>query len=127
MELHRMDVPAYIRAGHSVCIRSIEPTLPEASRLVARIRQLLGWRGIVDLRVYASDAGAGFDLHSDQRSSFVLQLFGTKRWKVTDKSLENGELFVSQGDVFFIPAGTFHETRSESMSVALNISFAAFE
>lgn len=118
-----------------LCIRSFEWRFPMLREELANLRRKAGWRGAIDLRVYASGPNGGLGLHTDERHAFVVQLAGVKYWTVSEE-VENAtnrrtvrrftpfdEFVVVPGDLMFLPARLAHSTRSSVTSMACNIAF----
>ncbi|WP_162872906.1 hypothetical protein [Austwickia chelonae] len=71
---------------------------------------------------------SAFNLHSDDHSFLIAQLYGHKRW-VHDPDLDETprEIVYSPGDVAFYPRGTLHDvTGLGELSVHLMIAFEGY-
>jgi ribosomal protein L16 Arg81 hydroxylase len=128
----------------------------------AQLKAALSFAGVVMASCWISTRESGVTLHFDAQSTFVLQVEGTKRWRVSprvalewptrtghcrpDGSVRYApdigdepweevalraediglvDIELQPGDVLFVPAGTYHQTRSvgDAPSVALHVHF----
>lgn len=78
---------------------------------------LAAWLGADVLSsVYEADASdAGLPEHHDAWDNIVLQIEGTKRWKLGDS-----EVVLRPGDVLVVPTGVMHFVRTPTHSVHIN-------
>lgn len=129
------------RLGATLTWNSVEHILPIARRLLYPFVQKFAAKA--DAVLFVTPAGHdGFNPHHDSTDSFVVQLAGTKRWRVWDTPLprlglaggdsaENlGDpglsLTMCPGDVLYVPHGTPHAAAAEdSISVHLSIGIEA--
>ncbi|HET9897322.1 MAG TPA: cupin domain-containing protein [Streptosporangiaceae bacterium] len=125
------------RTGGTVTWNSLEHILPHTRRLLDPFARTFASR--TDLVLFVTPAGhEGFRPHHDSVDVYVLQLAGTKRWRVwetpegrqaqmgSDDAEELGEPLLTTtlrpGDVLYVPYGTPHAAAAEdSISVHLSI------
>lgn len=79
--------------------------------------QLASWLGANVLSsVYEAEASdAGLPEHHDAWDNIVLQIEGTKRWRLGD-----AEVLLHPGDVLVVPTGFMHYVRTQTHSVHIN-------
>ena len=130
-----------MRDGHTLILDSMQDFNPKLGRVCSMLGQETGYR--YQTNIYLTPpAGKGFTPHWDNHDVFVLQVLGSKNWKV-EKSLRTlpakdgviedegrelrGDLYeftLQQGDMVYIPRGFVHaaECGSErSMHVTMGI------
>ena len=129
------------RLGATLTWNSVEHILPIARQLLYPFGQEFAAKA--DGVLFVTPAGHdGFKPHHDSTDSFVVQLAGTKRWRVWDTpaprlGLAGGDsaedlgepglsLTLQPGDVLYVPHGTPHAAAAEdSISVHLSIGVEA--
>lgn len=62
----------------------------------------------------------GFDVHRDSHDVFVLQVAGTKRWRVHEEG-RHDEFDLREGDLLYLPRGVPHEAES-TLATSLHLS-----
>jgi lysine-specific demethylase/histidyl-hydroxylase NO66 len=70
-------------ARHTVCVDHIDEHYPALAAYCTAVKADLSHCGPVFMSCYASPRGHGFGTHLDYQPSFVLQLEGAKRWRVS--------------------------------------------
>lgn len=139
-----------LKAGCSLCAQGVEESFPEVKRLRNELSKALGVRSVTYSRFYWSSRPSGFPLHFDSKNVVNIHLVGEKRWRVslrpgcasprrdvwaTDLVSQNGAVDniqapcesefstyrLTPGDVLFIPAGVWHETHAEGVSLGLSV------
>lgn len=140
------DVAALYRAfaaGKTISIRSLEQRWPAIATLCRRLQGQFACP--VHGNLYLTPKGAqGFRAHFDTHEVFVLQIEGTKHWRLyasaTELPLEGNEVPVKKeqlgppteavlrpGDLLYIPRGHVHEAfTSECLSLHLTIGVRVF-
>jgi hypothetical protein len=94
----------------------------------------------VQANAYLTPASAqGFDPHYDQHDVFILQIAGSKRWRLYDRSADaaagapfvrgasvpgplSAEHVLSAGDCLYIPRGMVHEATNEGSEPSLHLT-----
>lgn len=129
----------YLRAGATVVLDAVELFAPGVARLCADAAAALGCP--VDSVAFLTPPGRkGLAPHIDDEDVFVLQLSGTKRWKVYPQlrpvplrpavlaGRDLGEplldVVLEPGDALYVPRGTPHEAASVGAH-SLHVSLAA--
>ncbi len=128
------------RLGATLTWNSIEHILPGVRQLLYPFAH--AFAAHADAVLFVTPAGHdGFDPHHDSTDSFVVQLAGSKHWRVwdtpaarlgragPDRADDLGEpalsLTLHPGDVLYVPHGTPHAaTAQDGISVHLSIGLA---
>jgi ribosomal protein L16 Arg81 hydroxylase len=116
------------REGRTLILNQVHKLVPSLSCFTTGIQQDLGHRAQINL--YCSWPGEqGFDLHYDGHDVFILQIEGSKKWRVFGESfrfpLEKHcrttqfsdtpagtpylDVTLNTGDVLYIPRGHWHD------------------
>lgn len=124
--------------GVSVIIEKIDDSVPRIGHLAASIERELGTHAWVNAYLSIAKGGA-FKPHVDTHDVLVLQIHGTKRWriwkaevaypvegmpdaKINENSQPDQVVELAPGDVLFIPRGEAHSAAvSSGTSVHLTI------
>lgn len=119
---------AALGAGHTLAMRYVDEIHPGVSQLSEAFeRRLLS---DFEFNLYASWAPTGsFNAHWDDHDVFVIQLQGSKRWRIfgrnefsmhpadsamgTPPAETVDDLVLSPGDVLFLPRGFWHDPVAE--------------
>jgi len=131
--------------GATIVLTSMHRYWPPLSRFCAELASVLSHR--VQVNTYLTPAGsAGLEPHYDTHDVFVLQVHGTKRWRVSEGILESPlrhqyrkedidesaltrvlECELAPGDNLYIPRGFVHsaETGSEG-SLHLTVGILSY-
>jgi hypothetical protein len=139
-------------SGMTICASFVDKVHSQIGAYTREIKRALSLPGPIWANCYLSPAGKGFGLHFDDRSAFVLQIEGSKRWfysatpamigppqhgipheldqfhaahpwakiEVPGES-ELQQQLLSPGDIFYMPAGTWHRAEAGEYSLALTI------
>jgi ribosomal protein L16 Arg81 hydroxylase len=138
----RIDVDRLYRRfadGATIVINHLERYVPEMAELCRTSETLFSMP--FQTNIYLSPPNAqGFRTHYDAHDVFVLQIDGTKEWRLYDTALElplpgqafhrdrdqPGELTdaftLAAGDLLYCPRGLMHDARSTD-AVSLHITF----
>ena len=126
--------------GASVIVRALDPYVPALNALCADIRAQVG-EGIGVSAIITTGTGGALTPHYDTEDLFILQLEGTKRWRIYGSPMVNpvkgvpkseaapqGEPpfneVVRPGDSLFVPGGYWHECdNGPGRSLHLAITF----
>ncbi|MFF0623381.1 JmjC domain-containing protein [Streptomyces sp. NPDC004296] len=124
-------------AGATLLMRNIEHWHPRAAALTARLGVELG-RRVEAFLFLTPPGGQGLGSHRDDADVFVLQLHGSKRWRVhavpkdghwrighePDPGPVQLESTTSEGEVFYIPRGAPHSAvgHADGFSVHLSLT-----
>ena len=124
--------------GASLVIKQIQLTVPRIQWLATSIERQLGC--VVGVNAYCSfSSGGAFKPHWDRHDVLVVQIHGTKTWRIWDSTFRNPversrganhditdaaseEFVVSSGDVLFIPRGEPHAA-SVSRGSSVHVTF----
>lgn len=117
--------------GYSLVINNIEDKLYGTSRLALAFEGELGYR--TSINCYFTPPGSqAFEAHFDWMDAFILQVEGSKRWRLYDALVEQprpdmqfkpslhdiGEPYIDfvlePGDLLYLPSGTIHEALNEN-------------
>lgn len=124
-----------IAAGDTLMLNGCDMWLPDLAAATNDMRRLLGHPVLATMFLTPADE-AGLAVHSDPMDAFVVQLHGSKTWKVYDRpaaSVPIGEvergllseprltLTLNVGDVLFLPRGCPHETRADALSLHVTL------
>ena len=116
-------IEALLASGASFILNHTESHFPELSHLCASLTSQLG-EHVALATIVTTGSGGALKVHYDREDLVLLQIEGTKRWKIYDPpfpdlfadfdraSTPTGEPFFDEtlqsGDFMFIPAGYFH-------------------
>ncbi|MCW3817918.1 cupin domain-containing protein [Micromonospora sp. DR5-3] len=129
----------HLRDGSTLVVDSIDM----AHAPVLRVKQTLQrWLGAyVSTNLYASwGATHGFDVHWDDHDVFVLQVAGTKRWRIYPPTrpwpllddVQRGpkpdqpptaDLMLNAGEMLYLPRGWWHDVTADNRA-SLHLTFA---
>ncbi len=116
--------------GFSLVVNHVENKADGAARLALAFEEELGYRTGINL-YFTPDRSQGFEAHFDWMDAFVLQVDGSKRWRLYDAVVEQprpdmrvkpsaaevGEPFIDfvldAGDLLYLPSGLIHEALTE--------------
>ncbi|MFD8828739.1 JmjC domain-containing protein [Streptomyces sp. NPDC059605] len=131
------EVLRRLAAGATLLMRNIEHWHPGAAALTARLGVELG-RRVEAFLFLTPPGGQGLGSHRDDADVFVLQLHGSKRWRVhavpedghwrigyePDPGPVELESTTSAGEVFYIPRGAPHSAvgHADGLSVHLSLT-----
>lgn len=129
-----------MRQGCTIIMEACQRVLPHVAELAHIFEKGLHCPSPVNLYVTPPKA-QGFKPHYDVQNVFVLQLHGTKKWKVYQSMVENPsevqslhcavqpsaellhEITLSPGDLLFLPRGYGHVAHTtDELSVHLSVS-----
>ncbi len=125
----------FLDQGHSIIIYQSQQSIPQVGAFCEQLQQV--FRHPVQANIYLTPPKSkGFGLHFDNHDLFVLQLSGSKHWKVFNRpyhlpyeeekdqnilqqAVHSGcmideELY--EGDLIYIPRGYVHEVESRANS-----------
>jgi hypothetical protein len=141
-------------SGMTICAPRINNVHGAINDYARELKRALSLPGPVWANCYLSPSGKGFGLHFDDRSAFVMQIEGSKRWwystapamiappqnavahvldyvrasypwiqvePPSESDLE--QQLLSPGDIFYMPAGTWHRAEAGEHSLALTFGF----
>jgi hypothetical protein len=133
-------VAAYLAHGFSLIVTPIEPYVPHLAVLCDRLRARLNEQIKVGVIVTTGKGGA-FKLHYDPEDLIILQVEGSKRWKIYGPAVpspvigmkppepppEDVPVFdevLEAGDFLFVPGGNWHHCENgPGRSLHLGIFF----
>jgi len=129
-----------MRDGHTLILDSVNSSEPKLGMMCQRLTRETWAR--FQTNIYLTPAGGkGFTPHWDNHDVFVLQVYGSKHWKVEkDRRLlpqKDGAMFedreisgdiyeihLQQGDMLYLPRGTVHAAEcgsDPSMHITLGV------
>jgi ribosomal protein L16 Arg81 hydroxylase len=133
---------AEMRAGGTVILDAMHRLNPNLGQLCAKLNQQLGHQFQTNLYLTPAN-GQGFSAHWDNHDVFILQVMGSKNWKIEkdrrafptrdvhmgkDGRELRGELYeftLEQGDIIYIPRGFVHAADcgdSASLHITLGLT-----
>lgn len=133
--IDRAAVVDAIDAGLTVTVEAADRFLPRVRELCSAMQALLGGRAWMNAFIAGRDA-QGLGEHADGHDVFVLQLSGTKRWRLADVAIARANddgmdpphpmtIDVTSGDLLYVPRGHRHEVLSTApVSVHLSLGLA---
>jgi hypothetical protein len=124
--------------NYSVRFPELRPLAPGVDRLARALEILL--QQPVSASAFWSRGGMRAPVHYDDHDLIVVQLRGTKRWYVSNKPSELGNIWrsipdgapelgphetmdLAPGDLLYLPRGTLHTVDSDVESLHLSIGF----
>jgi hypothetical protein len=131
--------------GRTILAKSANYRLPQLATLSAQLEKALGMR--VHLNLYLTPVGSqGFKPHFDTHDVFVMQILGTKVWRVGGQTValplpeqapdracspapDAATLTIRPGDILYIPRGIIHEAWScdeTSLHITVGVNNATF-
>lgn len=121
----------FFQEGATILIQLARSSFPALASFSNQLQAELGFN--VEANIYLTPRNSqGFTTHYDTHSVLVLQLFGTKTWRIYntlkesplledtftsddfDGSPHNEEIIMYPGDVLYVPRGLGHDARSTS-------------
>jgi len=130
MRLSAQKILALFGEGATIIVNNIDHYSPRLGSLAAALEHAIGER--IQINAYCSPPEAsGFAAHYDTHDVFVLQVEGSKHWRVggvtlryplpTQKSMKADAprealnlVEMSKGDLLYIPRGVWHEATTTS-------------
>jgi ribosomal protein L16 Arg81 hydroxylase len=139
----RSWVNAHYVDGATVLLPAVGRFLPSIARFQRSVLGFVG--GTVIVNAYLTPPNAqGFEPHFDPHDIFVLQIAGSKRWRIFDpvvglptpaqaRAVAPSELahpvatpLLNAGDLLYLPRGFVHEARTQDeASIHLTVGFEA--
>jgi ribosomal protein L16 Arg81 hydroxylase len=131
----------FLATGFSLIITPIDRHVPALASLCANIRSQVGEQIKVGVIVTASRSVGAFKIHYDPEDLIILQVEGTKRWKIFGPAVSNPvqgmpkqvpppeeepifDEVLEPGDFLFLPAGNWHHCENgPDRSLHLGIFF----
>ena len=137
-ESFHLLIREYHALGYTVRIPDVTDLSP-ALRQFTRALEIV-FEAPVEAAIFWSEAGAAAPVHHDEHDIIAIQLFGQKKWFVSDdpptlpnKWKRTGEgppqlnrhstPDVAPGDLLYLPRGTAHTVQSTTESIHLSIGF----
>jgi bifunctional lysine-specific demethylase and histidyl-hydroxylase MINA len=151
--LNLRELYAAFAQGDTLYLTKAERLVPSLARMCRAIELELaavgiGLRQAVNAHVFLTpQRSQGFPAHRDEHSSLVVQLDGTKQWRVYDRTTEHAALrsvptqpglvdggslgaeirtyTLEAGDVLYVPEGWAHEAEAQDAH-SLHVTFRMF-
>ena len=127
--------------GATILLQRVERSWPPLTALCGNLEQV--FYHPVDANAYLTPASSqGFGVHYDTHDVFILQLAGSKHWRLYDAPLRlplesqpfdqldvnpgplSQQIDLHAGDLIYLPRGTFHEALSSTCSSSLHVTVA---
>ncbi|WP_129308945.1 cupin domain-containing protein [Streptomyces sp. L2] len=133
------ELHAQLKAGASLVLDAVEKIHPAVSVAAVGLERFLGTS--VQANVYASwTEREGFGMHWDDHDVIVVQVHGSKRWRLygttreapTFRDVESPEqpegdpmadLVLAPGDVLYLPRGWWHAVTADQGTESLHLTF----
>ncbi|MDH6112017.1 ribosomal protein L16 Arg81 hydroxylase [Kitasatospora sp. MAP12-15] len=133
------DLHTQLAEGASLVLDSIEKIHPPIGAAAEALERFLGT--LVQVNAYASwTEREGFGTHWDDHDVVVVQVYGSKRWKLygptrpapTFRDVETPEepqgdpvadVVLTAGDVLYVPRGWWHGVMADQGTESLHLSF----
>ena len=133
---------SYFDRGYTLVIKDASLFSPRLQKFVNRVQQRLGF--YTQTNVYFTPPKAqGFDVHHDTHDTMVMQIEGTKTWRVYDPVVElpvesqpyskeehakglklNRQVTLQPGDTLYVPHGFPHEAMTSEGGRSLHVTLA---
>lgn len=131
----------FLANGFSLIVTPIDRHVPALGSLCANIRTQLGEQIKVGVIVTAAQSVGAFKIHFDPEDLIILQIEGTKRWKIFGPAVSNPvqgmpkqepppeeepifDEVLEPGDFLFLPGGNWHHCENgPERSLHLGIFF----
>lgn len=134
-------VVSYFDRGYTLVIKDASLFSPRLQKFVNRVQQRLGF--YIQTNVYFTPPKAqGFDVHHDTHDTLVMQIEGTKTWRIYDPVIQlpvetqpfskeehgkqvklNREVTLNPGDTLYVPHGFPHEAMTAD-GTSLHVTLA---
>jgi hypothetical protein len=98
--------------GATVIVNGAHHSIPRLARTCRRLTAEMG----LDVRanVYMTPPGAqGFSRHSDEHEVIVVQIHGSKSWRLFPQSGAPVPIEMKEGDLLYVPCGLAHEAEAQ--------------
>jgi ribosomal protein L16 Arg81 hydroxylase len=121
--------------GYTLIINGASRVFPNLDRFCMALEREVGFR--VNPNIYITPFNAqGFDTHYDDHDVFILQVMGTKNWRIYHSAVElpskrqkfrsgvhklgapEMEITLSPGECLYIPRGYLHDARTDGVTSA---------
>eukprot|EP01043_Picozoa_sp_COSAG02_P031813 COSAG02_NODE_2094_length_9849_cov_9.775282_1_plen_598_part_00 len=128
--------------GFSVVINLLNHRLAAVGAAALELSNMLGFRVNANLYLTPSQT-AGFEPHFDWMESIIVQLEGTKRWRIFEPIVQHPRprqkfkphiaelgqpvqtVELKRGDMLYLPAGIPHECEAVGAEPSLHVTFGA--
>lgn len=127
-----------VKNGHTLMLHGCDQWLPDLAAATNSMREYLRHPVLATMFLTPADE-VGLAVHSDPYDSFVIQLHGTKAWKVYDRLPEEVPIGVVRrdlvgeprlaarltvGDILFLPRGCPHVARADDLSLHVTLGIS---
>lgn len=151
LPIHPRQIEDCMAAGMTIHLYNVQKVDPRLARFIEGLEARLLQPAPFRINCFASPAGAGMPVHIDAISVCSIQIEGTKRWKYSPRPLPTPvlhgfapppgtaaldlptgqiarpdlstfqEVTVKPGDLFHLPASSWHTTEALTDSLALSL------
>ncbi len=146
------QAPKLFDAGLSICAAQLENGNAPIRAFLDALEDAVMQAGVFHMNGYLSPADKGFGVHFDNHSVWILQVEGRKQWLFSEEpevpypvtnliyplrrpafrlpwyqvprpdTKTFTEVVLEPGDVLYLPAGAWHETRASEYSLSLTLA-----
>ncbi len=141
LEVNKESIIKSLYKGDSVVLNFVEEYIPKVNRFAKKLSRDLNCQVKAGIFITPPDA-QGFIRHVDYFDIFILQIHGSKKWKLFDGpkelidhsivfedsesfNIEEKEIELKRGDLLYIPRGIGHSAHSTE-DVSIHVSFGLF-
>jgi hypothetical protein len=110
--------------GCTLVVNQMEALVPALTASCRALTRELGFPTQMNVYITPRDS-AGFSRHSDEHDVMILQVAGSKAWRVYSSDAAPVQIDLKSGDLLYIPRGMFHDGRScgeDSIHITLGLN-----
>lgn len=137
-QLHPGRLARLLADGATLTIDAVDDLHEPIGSFAAKLRRLTG--RAVQANLYAAcESASGFGVHFDPHDVFVVQLYGTKTWRLYGSAASDGttdelyrapdstspvdELNLKPGDILYLPREYWHDVSTPKDTFSLHLTF----